>query len=64
MLDPWAAASLSPDDFRRAFAVATAPLMAGFDTSLDRPGRRHPRHLLGPTVFSAEGPLTGGDTPP
>lgn len=35
MLDPWAAA-LSPDDFQRAFAVATAPLMAGFDTSLDR----------------------------
>ncbi|MFD0413203.1 helix-turn-helix domain-containing protein [Streptomyces sp. NPDC127108] len=36
VLDPEAAAALSLDDFRRAFAVATATLMAEFNTYLER----------------------------
>lgn len=37
-IDPATAASLSPADHRRAFAVATAALIAEFNAYLDRPG--------------------------
>lgn len=38
VIDPATAASLSPDDYRRAFAVAMATLLAEFNTYLDHDG--------------------------
>lgn len=47
VIDAETAAAASPDDYRRAFAVAIAALLSEFDTYLDREGADPPADLVG-----------------